>query len=224
MKKSAKQSAIVLRQAGWSYNVIADRVGVAKSTLSHWLREIPYSPNQATIQRIRNGPAKSATLRHQQKINAIAKSRAAAIVEFGKLTKRDLWLLGLGVYIGEGSKLYESIRIINSDPQVIKLAIKWFREICGLGLSNITITIHMYPDLSESSVIKFWRDTTGLPRSNFMKTQVDTRRNKSGKKHRKLPYGTAHLTIRADGRREFGVALHRRIMGWITASNQQMRV
>ena len=104
------------------------------------------------------------------------------------------------------------------------MAIKWFRDICELNQDNITIAIHTYPDLSEDAVIRFWQKATGLPRSNFMKTQVDTRRDKSRKKHRKLPYGTAHLTIRAGGRPEFGVSLHRRIMGWIEAANQQMRV
>ena len=40
--RSLKWRAVDLRQKGWSYNVITARLGVSKSTLSHWLRTIPY--------------------------------------------------------------------------------------------------------------------------------------------------------------------------------------
>ena len=65
---------------------------------------------------------------------------------------------------------------------------------------------------------------TNIPLSQFGKTQIDARENKSNKKKRKLPYGTAHLTIKSIGNRNNGVLLHRRIVGWIAAINRQMRV
>lgn len=224
MTHSLKARAIRLRQGGWSYNVIARKLGVAKSTLSHWLREVPYQPNEQVKRSIREGPAKSAQLRHEQKLATILQIRAKAAAELGHLTKRDLWMLGLGLYVGEGSKLYESIRIINSDPEVIRLAMQWFRGICGLSTKNFSVAIHLYPDTRVREACEFWSKVTGLPPGQFGKTQVDRRVNKSSKKQRKLPYGTAHITVKSLGNPSRGVLLHRRILGWIEATYQQLRV
>lgn len=224
MKLALRQRAVRLRQQGWSYNIIASRLGVAKSTLSHWLREVPYTPNTVVRKRIREGPYKSNIVRHKRKMHSIAEARTKAAQELGILSKRDLWMIGIGLYMGEGSKLYESIRIINSDPQIIRLAVRWFREICGLGEDNFSIAVHLYPDVSPRAAMRFWSKVTELPLSKFGKTQIDTRTNKTMNRQRKLPYGTAHLTIKCCGNPEFGVLLHRRIMGWLEASYQQMRV
>lgn len=215
---SFKEKAIKYRKQGYSYNMISEKLGLAKSTLSDWLREIPYEPNKEVLKRIKLGPIKSARIRHNQKVTTIKKIKKKAKKELGKLTKRDLWLLGIGLYLGDGTKTQESVQVINSNPEIIKLAIKWFREICGLETKNFTIAIHTYPDNEIENTINYWSKITDIPKSQFEKTQIDRRPNKSKKKKRKLPYGTAKLTVRARGRKEFGVNLHRRIMGWIEAA------
>ncbi|OGM99706.1 MAG: hypothetical protein A3B91_01550 [Candidatus Yanofskybacteria bacterium RIFCSPHIGHO2_02_FULL_41_29] len=126
-----------------------------------------------------------------------------------------MWLLGLGLYIGEGTKTYENVRIINSDPNVVNLAIKWFKEICKVKNDNITITLHLYPDNDLKECIDFWMETTGLTLKNFRKTQLDRRKDKSTIRKRALPFGTAHINIICNGNKKYGVKLHRRLMGWI---------
>jgi len=216
-----KAEAVSLRKRGYSYNIIAEKLGVSKSSLSGWLKEIPYSPNNRVLQRIKAGPIKSAQRRHNQKVADILEIKSFAKKELGNLSKRDIWLVGIGLYIGEGSKLFESTRIINSDPQVIRLAVRWFKEICGLREENITIAIHIYPDNDIEKCIRYWSKTTGLSKGQFRKTQIDKRKGKSGKKHRKLPFGTAHLSIVAKQNKEAGVMLNRRIMGWIDSVYEQ---
>lgn len=210
-----KEKALKLRNQGDSYNLISDKLGISKSTLSGWFKDIPYIPNEKVLKRIKMGPHISGRMRHKIKVDSILKARSIAKIELGKLSKRDLWMAGLGLYLGEGSKIYEHIRVINSDPKIIGLAIKWFKEICGLEAKNITIAIHLYPDNNIKTCLDFWRKSTRLPREQFRKTQIDKRVDKSNKKKRKLPYGTAHLSIVSNGNPECGVFLHRKIMGWI---------
>jgi len=219
---SLKEKAINYRKRGYSYNMISEKLGLSKSTLSNWLKEIPYKPSKEALRRIQLAPVKSAQLAHNRKVTNIIAIKELAKKELGRLTKRDLWLLGIGLYLGEGSKLYERIRVINSDPGIIKLAIKWFREICGLKNENLSIAIHAYPDNNIKDTINYWSKVTRIPKKQFEKTQVDRRINKSGKKKRKLPYGTAHLYIKSRGEKEFGRSLHRRIMGWIDATLNQI--
>jgi len=58
-----KEKAIKLRKDGHSYNYIADLIGVSKSTLSCWLSDVPYTPNQETISRIGKARAKSGEIK-----------------------------------------------------------------------------------------------------------------------------------------------------------------
>lgn len=217
-----RKQATILRKRGFSYNMICEKLGIAKSTLSCWLKDVPFFPNQEVIRRIGEGRLKSAKHKNAQKIQEIEEMEDVAKKEIKVLTKRDLWMLGIGIYLGEGSKLFESIRIINSDPYIIKIAIKWFKDICGLKNENFLPAVHIYPDSNEKEIIKYWSKILDIPKEKFGKTQIDTRTNKSSKKRRKLPYGTLHIYVRSRGNREYGRKLHRKIMGWIKAINNQL--
>ena len=190
--------------------------------MSTWLKEIEYVPNKIVKERIKKGPAKSGMLRHNIRVRETREIKEAAQVELGKISKRDLWMLGLGLYLGEGTKLYETIRIINSDPAIAKLAIRWFRDICKLDVSNITVAIHLYPDNAVEESLNYWSKELDIPLKQFRKTQIDKRIDKSEKKKRKLPYGTAHISVSSNGNPNFGVKLHRRIMGWLESSLKQV--
>lgn len=211
-----------LRDQGFSYNMISEELEIAKSTLSNWFSNKPFIPNQTVLKRIQYGPIKSAEKRHNQKVSNIEQLKIMGAKEIGKLSNRDLWLLGLGLYLGEGSKTFDIIRIINSDPNVIKLAIRWFKDICKLENDNITIAIHIYPDNNELECKTFWEKVTNLPDKNFRKTQIDRRQNKSIIKRNKLPYGTAHITIVSNKHPKRGVYLFRKLTGWMSGALAQI--
>lgn len=217
MLNSLKEKSVELRYEGWSYNIISDRLGVSKSTLSHWLRDVPYKPNASVRKRIQEGPIISATRRHAKRMATVHAIKRSAEQEIDQLTKRDLWMLGLGLYIGEGSKIFENVRIVNSDANVILLAMRWFRESLHLDTKNFSARLHLYPDTPLKKAIAYWSKITSIPTSQFDKTYVDMRQDKSKRKRRSLPYGTLHITIRSRGDYERGSALHRRIIGWIEA-------
>lgn len=210
-----------LRSTGYSYNMISRRLGIAKSTLSNWFKDQPFTPNREVLERIQYGPIRSGEKAHNRRVQEIVTIKRTGIKELGELSTRDLWLLGLGLYIGEGNKSHETICIVNSDPNVIKLTIKWFKEICELEDKNITVAIHLYPDNNIWECFKFWSRITGLPIENFRKVQIDTRTNKLSIKKRKLPYGTAHIKVISSGNPERGVRLYRRLAGWIEGALSQ---
>ena len=49
---SIKEKAINYRKLGYSYNMISQELNLAKSTISDWLKEIPYTPSKKVINRI----------------------------------------------------------------------------------------------------------------------------------------------------------------------------
>ncbi len=210
-----KQRATRLRGAGYSYKMISTSLGIAKSTLSNWFKDKPFIPNKEVLNRIQYGPIKSAEKSHNKKVAEIEELLEVGAKEIGLLSKRDLWLLGIGLYLGEGTKTYENVRIVNSDPIIARLAIRWFKEICGVNNDNITITLHVYPDNNVKECVRFWMKITGLSYKNFRKTQIDMRKDKSLIRKKKLLFGTAHINVIGNGNPVYGVRLHRRIMGWI---------
>lgn len=209
-----KEKAIKFRKEGYSYSFIKERLGVSKSTLSDWLSDIPFAPNKYTREKIGKARLQSGNTQTNKKNVSIERIKKEASADIGKLSKRDLFLLGIGLYIGEGSKTQNIIRITNSDPKVILLAIEWFTKICNLGLNNFTLAIHLYPDNNIDSCRKYWSRITKIPLSQFGKTQVDIRKKKKNSV-RTLKYGTAQLTIRSNSDKKAGVQLARKIKYWM---------
>lgn len=210
-----KEKAITLRKSGYSYTDIRQKTGVSKSTLSDWLGDVPYTPNILVLKRMEKARIASAVVKNRQKQESIALAKYIAGRDIGTINKRDIFMLGLGIYIGEGTKTHGIIRVINSNPFIIKFIIKWFKNICGLEKKNFVIRLHLYPDNNQKESIKFWSKITGVPKHQFHKIQVDRRINKKLAKRGKLPYGTAHLGIRSFGEKRFGVFLSRKINAWI---------
>jgi len=216
MRKEEKEESIKLRKKGYSYSYISEQLNIAKGTLSYWLSDIPYTPNQETEIRIKESRLKMIEYKKEEKKKTFLKAKEIAIDDIGEINERDLFMLGLGLYIGEGSKSHDIIRVINANPAVINLSIKWFEVICGLKKENFSVGLHIYPDNSIKECIEFWIKTTGLSLKNFRKIQIDTRKDKSMIRKKKLLFGTAHINIISNGNPAYGVRLHRRIMGWIS--------
>ena len=223
MKKlSLKEKAIHYREKGYSYNMICEKLNLGKSTVANWTSGISYIPNKEVIKRVGLAKLKSSLFKQNQKMAEVIEMKNLAAKELGKFTKRDLWLLGIGLYLGEGTKSFEFVRIVNSNPQIIKIAMKWFRRVCRLEDENFNPTIHTYPDNNIKKTMNYWSKVTGINKKQFGKTQIDRRINKVTVKKKSLPYGTLHLHIKSCGKKELGRRLHRRIMGWIDSSLEQI--
>jgi uncharacterized protein (DUF927 family) len=148
------------------------------------------------------------------KKKSFSDAQAIAKKDIGTFSKRDLFMLGLGVYIGEGSKTQDIIRVVNSDYRVIILFIKW---LCALGFTqkNFSIRIHLYPDSDIKEAEAYWADRVGLPSIQFQKACIDRRVNKDRKRSGTHQYGTAHVTVRSNDTKELGVLFSRRIGAWM---------
>lgn len=211
---SAREKAISLRRAGYSYTYISERTGLSKSTLSSYLSRVPYTPNKHTRNSIGKARAKSGQTKARIKNESLAFAKYQAAKDIGQLSERDILMVGIGLYIGEGSKTQDIIRVVNSDVRVINLFIKWLC-IFGYNKKNLAIRIHLYPDSDITKVESYWSLKTGLNKCQFQKAYIDSRINKDRRRRGKYQNGTAHVTVRSAGDKRFGVALSRRIGAWM---------
>lgn len=210
-----KQKAVQLRKEGYSYNYIVKHVPVTKSTLSEWLHEIPFTPNQHTLDTIGKAHIASGVYKHGIKVKSLERAELQAQKDIGNLSDRDILMLGLGIYVGEGSKTDRITRIINSDPKIIRFAIKWFKTTFGVQMKQFKIRLHLYPDNNERESIEYWSKYTGIPMTQFFKPTIDRRTDKKMSNKNKLPFGTAHMSVKSFGDEKFGVYLHRLILAMI---------
>ncbi len=208
------EKALKLRKKGYSYSHISTETGLSKSTLSYHLRDVLFTPNKKTALKIGSARARASETKARQKRNSILEAKKLAHRDIGHLTKRDILMLGLGVYIGEGSKTQDLIRVVNSDYRVINVFIRWL-IMFGFTKRNFAIRIHAYPDTNIRETTLFWTDKTGLTQEQFQKPCIDRRVNKDRKRSGKHQYGTAHVTVRSNGDKAFGVAFSRRISAWM---------
>jgi len=218
-----REEALAMRKSGFAYSDISKKTGLSKSTLSGWLSGAPYNPNKQTIERVGKAIAAANAKKTKIRQEETEATRKAAFLDIGEVSNRDLFMFGLGLYLGEGAKTHEITRIVNADPTVIHLAMKWFHGI-GVTREQFLLTIHLYPDSDIEKCLQFWSHTTTIPRSQFGKVQIDRRTNKVKSRAGKLPYGTAHLSVRSLGRKEFGVILARKIQAWTDEAARVIRM
>ncbi|OGG39896.1 hypothetical protein A2118_00740 [Candidatus Kaiserbacteria bacterium GWA2_50_9] len=210
---SIREKALELRKNGFSYKYISSKTGLSKATLSGWLAEIHYKPNEETVSAFGRARAAASARRAELRQQSIEEIRKVATKEVGKIHQRDLFMFGLGLYMGEGCKTNSQIRVMNSDHRIIQAIIAWFRML-GVERRQIRLRLHLYPDNDVKQSLQFWSRATSIPLSRFQKSQIDRRTDKKAKMRRKLPFGTAQLTVQGGGRKEYGVLFFRKIQLW----------
>lgn len=195
MRFEEKQRARELRGQGWSYNDILKKVGVAKSTLSLWLRDMPLTDEQiATLAcKFRAGREKFIHKMRARRDTRWAGYHRQAEEEYAELSQDPEFMFGLALYIGEGSKTKQNdVCIANCDPRVIQKALEFFLKI-GIPYASLRCAIHLHPELPVESVESYWRGVTGLPETQFHQTSRVVSSASGGKKGNLQVYGTCRV-------------------------------
>ena len=114
-----------------------------------------------------------------------------------KLSKRDLLLIGTGLYWGEGTKNNRA-RITNSDPEIIKFMLKWFESVWGVSKDRFScqVLINEIHRRRVSEVENYWSTLTGIPKSQFTKTTLIKTKNKKKYDNFRIHFGTLVVTVR----------------------------
>ncbi len=91
--------------------------------------------------------------------------------------EHDLFRLAIGLYIGEGKKRgHKDVAIANTDPRVIRVFLKFLREICRVNEDKIWAWINIFDDVDLEMAQLYWEQVTRLLRSQFYRPTVRPRR------------------------------------------------
>ena len=195
MKSEEKQRALALRSQGWSYNQILTEVGVSKSSLSLWLRDLPLSKEQIAglASRVDAGREKFSRNHRFRRNIRWARFYQKAEEEYTTLSLDPDFMFGLALYVGEGSKFGNNLLCLtNCDPRVIRKGIRFFEKI-GIARSSMRVAIQIHPGLSAETAEAFWPEVTGLPPEQFHVTRDVTSRASGNKKGHAQLCGTCQV-------------------------------
>lgn len=216
-KTKEREKAIKLRKEGLSYGEILEKIPVAKSTLSLWLRSVGLAVEQKqrlTEKRLaaarRGGIAKR---NYRQAITEKIKSKARLDVK--SVSNRELWLIGVALYWAEGHKAKETnpserVRFTNSDPLMIKFYLKWLEKICKIFLENIDFEIYIHETANIEKAKEYWPQILNIPKEKFKKVRL--KRNKIRTKRKNIGenyHGLLSIIVKRS------TNLNRKIAGWI---------
>lgn len=198
MKTDERDEARRLRALGWSIKEIQEQLGVSRSSVSIWVRDVPLTRAQRDElgARIRLGP-----LHAGERSAARARERRREYQERGRVLARNddpLYAAGCMLYWAEGGKTRNSVRLTNADPEVIAFFADFLRECFDVDNNSMTIYCNLFADhvAQQREIETFWLARLGLPETALRKSIVNAYSKYSLKKRaNKLPYGTCRLTV-----------------------------
>lgn len=212
MRLKEKKLARKLRKRGYSINEICKKAGLAKGSVSLWVRDIELTHTQKqklsekgiqkeVIERRRNTRLKRENARRQIIIDRAKK-------EINNLSKKELKLIGTALYWAEGRKAQHSgAQFSNSDPRMIQLMMQFFRKCCKVPEEKFRGHISIHPHLNARRAERYWHNISKIPLNQFYKTSKQQSRASKGEKDT-LPFGTFVIQI-------CSTELFLKIKGWI---------
>jgi transposase-like protein len=201
VKTREREQARQLRlQRGYSIKQIAAALGVARSSVSVWVRDIELSEEQHQALRERNpiynqqraGRGVTSERRRAERRSYQAHGRALA-------RKGDpLHAAGCMLYWAEGWKDRNRLHFSNADPEAVRLFVLFLRTYFDLQDADMRLTCHLFADHIERQreIERYWLRVAGLPETSLYRSIVNVYSRASGRKRvNKLPNGTCRIAV-----------------------------
>ena len=213
-KLKLRLKAREFRKKGFSIKEIQKRLGVSKSSVSLWVRDIKLTKKQLEKLYLnkRTGALKGSVIAAMNKVKKreelTQRILKEGMKEVGKLSKRDKFVIGIAMYFAEGDKTDKHVGFSNSDPQSVKFMMDWLREFCKVPEVKFRGSLYLHDNLDEKKAKRFWSKLTKIPLSQFTRTYI-VKNNPHRLRKTKHPSGVFRIRVS-------DVNLHRKIMGWIS--------
>jgi hypothetical protein len=164
-----------------SMSEISVRLQVSPSTVDWWMKK-------HGIQK------RSRSLANYEKYNK--DGDPFKIAKIDTLEKSILYGVGVGLFWGEGNKVSKnSLRLGNTDPELIKTYVRFLKVICGVRDSKIRFGLQLFNDSNQEKAIMFWTKTLKVKRTSFMPTISVVAPQGSGTYRKKNEYGVVTVYV-----------------------------
>jgi hypothetical protein len=218
-KDGLREAARELRQRGLDYKRIAAELGVSKSSVSLWVRDLP-RPARLSYEECRRRQAEGVrrywdTERGVREAERKAECSVAA-ARIGPLNDREVLIAGAIAYWCEGakSKPYrraDRVIFVNSDPGLIAFFLR-FLDVAGIARYRLTYRVQIHESADAEAAQRFWLDVTGADPAQFRRASLKRHNPRTARKNMGDGY---HGCLRLEVSRSAG--LYREVEGWARA-------
>lgn len=174
MKKNLEIRAKELRVKGYSIKELSEFLGVSKSTISIWVKNVILTKN-AKIRLLEKST--KARLKSQATIKEKTRIKEEEAVNFSEniansnfFSKESMICLCAMIWWCEGSKRETSLVFTNSDPNLIQSFLYLLRKSFDLDESKFRVLMHLHDYHNELELKSFWSKITKIPISQFNKS------------------------------------------------------
>ncbi len=170
-KVAEQERARELRARGWTVREIEDELGVSRSSVSIWVRDVGFD-EEAWRARVgerrthgwsKRGP-NGLSRRKQAEIERLVDEGRERI---GTLTEKEFLVAGVALYAGEGGKSPGDVMFANSDPRMILFFVSWLRRFFDIDESRLRLRLYLHEGLDLDAANRFWSELAGIPVTQF---------------------------------------------------------
>jgi hypothetical protein len=202
-KVEEQEKAREMRAEGRKLADIAETLGVSKSSISVWVRDVEFEPQPRRASAHRRPHAQ-----HVAKLAEIAECDRLGLERIGTLSDDAFLAAGAALYAGEGAKRDGKVNFANTDPEMMAFFCAWLRRYFDIDESRLRARVYLHEGLDLDAAEAFWSRVTGVPRLQFnrpyrAKPDPSIRRNKH-------EHGCAYVDYSCS-------RTHRMIMGLVRA-------
>jgi transcriptional regulator with XRE-family HTH domain len=216
-KSKEKIKARKLRRTGKSIKQIAKLLKVSVSTASLWCRDVELTDKQIENLRKRQtdpfyGKRLDYYLKKKKEFNIkLLNLKNEGIKSIGKLTKREIFLIGIALYWGEGFKKDSLVGLATLDVNIAKFFIFWLNK--SFGISTKDLILRITANITYKSKIsvlgKYWSKELKIPISQFSKPFFQNTKWKKEYENKENYHGVLRIRVRRS------INLLRKIFGYI---------
>lgn len=158
-----QEQARALRAQGHTYADIVEALGVSKSSVSLWVRDVDFQPRAQRTGARKRGP----NALERRKLDEIQRLRQEGVERIGQLSEREFLVAGAALYAGEGSKRDGAVSFANTNPSLIAFFCAWLRQFFDIEERRLRVTLYLHDGLDLVGAQSFWSDVTGVPVAQF---------------------------------------------------------
>ena len=198
-KPELRDAARRMRHAGASIATIHGALGVSKSTVSLWVRDIALDEEHRRALEAANPVIDGRQVGQRAWSRARRAERRRAQEHGRELARRrdPLHCAGCMLFWGEGSKERNSVTFTNADVDMLRFFLRFLSESYGVADEAVRLraNCHLGNGLSLGEIEEWWLTQLGLP-SSCLRTSTVNRASRASKGVRRpLLHGTAQLRV-----------------------------
>jgi len=229
-----KKIAVDLRKRGFSYGEILKSVLISKSTLATWLKDIKLTEAQHI--KLNERRSRIARENSEKKIlitaEAIERIRKTSARDIGKISRRELWLMGIALYwrersiLGNDGSAKKGIQFSSSDPYVMRFFLRWLKEAGGLNINELRFDLFIKEkdkkDLNRA--VSYWSRVMELQKIYFTQIYIQKAMKRTTSVKVPISHSVSHFRDRFRHgilriRVKASSMMARQMAGWIMGIN-----